>query len=97
MIEDKHMAAVKDAAKALREVKSRLNGINSELEEAQAVLPERRWPRAIDDDISEAVVALDRAENSIDAVLRHLAEVTGQRVPDERPEPPPLPTTRRTR
>ncbi len=44
MIQDKHMAAVKDAAKALREVKSRLNGINSELEEAQAVLPERRWP-----------------------------------------------------
>jgi hypothetical protein len=83
MVEDKHMATVKDAAQALRAVKARLSGIYQELDEAQASLPERHWRTGIDDDIGEVAVSLDMAESSIDSALRHLAEITGEDVPEE--------------
>jgi hypothetical protein len=78
MIDHKHMAASSDPARTLREPKARLSGIGQELDEGQTLLPERQRSTGIDDDIAEAVVSLDMAENSIDAVLRQLAKVTGE-------------------
>jgi hypothetical protein len=68
MIDGKHMAAIREVATTLRELKARLSGIGQELDDAMA----------------DAVVSLDMAENSIDAAQRHLAKVTGARtVPAE--------------
>jgi len=81
-MDNQQMAALREVAAKLRELKLNLEKIGSEIDERQTLLPERHWRKQIDDDISGVGILIDAASMSMDEALTSLAEITGEDEPE---------------
>jgi hypothetical protein len=83
MISADRMNAIREVVATLRQAKGKLGEIWEAIDEDKDLLPERQWRSAVDDDMSEVCVSIETAGNTIDDVLGHLAEVTGEDISED--------------
>jgi hypothetical protein len=92
MIEEKRMAALREATKHLREINKFLDDLYQELNDDIMILPERHWWGPVENDISEVMGSIEEASVDINNATDKLTQITGEEV-SLVGHAPPLPKT----